>query len=58
MNCQDSRPSCLQAEQRGQVISPPLGAIGSGVMTFFSMVSSDPTGFTKYDLIYFQKALQ
>jgi hypothetical protein len=48
----------VQAEQLQQVISLPVSSIGGGNTIFYSMVTTDPTGFTKYDLIYFQKALQ
>ena len=48
----------VQAEQREQVLSFPLSSIGGGNTIFYSMVTTDPNGFTKYDLIYFQKALQ
>ncbi len=48
----------VQAEQREQVISLPLSAIGGGNAIFYSMVTTDPTGFTKFNLVYFQKTLQ
>jgi hypothetical protein len=47
----------IQAEQRQQVISLSLSALGGGNAIFYSLVTTDPTGFTKYNLIYFQKAL-
>lgn len=48
----------VQAEQREQVISLPLSAINGGNTIFYSLITTDPTAFTNYTLIYFQKALQ
>jgi hypothetical protein len=48
----------VQAEQREQVLSLSLSSIGGGNAIFYSMITTDPNGFTKCNLIYFQKALQ
>jgi hypothetical protein len=48
----------VQAEQWEQVLSLPLSSIGGGNAIFYSLVTTDPTTLTKYNLIYFQKMLQ
>jgi hypothetical protein len=40
------------------VVFYAVSAIGDSGTTFYAVVTTDPTGFTKYNLVYFQKMLQ